>query len=522
MWVTADGIVFKDLDKENHTANAYKYRGTSGIVTIPSAVVDPDGNVYTVTKMTAWNNYSWDKVQEITIPDSVTEIQAQMFGSSLTKATISGNVKTLGRIFNGCTNLKDVTIPDTVESLSGTFNKCSSLESINMPSKLKSIGASTFEGCTALKAIDIPETVEEISSYAFRNCSSLTEIKLPSAIKTLAKGEFSGCSNLTKIEMSGNITEIPAEAFRNDAKLTSIPIDMSKVTSIGSMAFSGCSALAFDNGVLDLSSLKTIEKKARSWDQGAFQGCKGITSIKLGEGLQIIPTDTFRECSNVNTIEIPNSVTEIQTKAFYKTDAQTIAIGSDDSSNLTKIGASAFTDNSAGSKITINTSKSNVTIGNNAFGTQDNVKWTIPSIDTDDKIAEGGLTLQEAINTAAATLDKADDTIILKKDVMLSDGIKIPKGANITIKTEDDTYTVCPNPELKDPLFTVPQNSTLTFDGGVILNGLKQLGNLIKGDGGDVAIKNGTFKGAVSGNECNKGAIIMDGGNLAMTGGIIE
>ena len=48
-----------------------------------------------------------------------------------------------------------------------------------------------------------------------------------------------------------------------------------------------------------------------------FSGCKGLTSVTIGDNVMSIGDNTFHFCSSLTSIEIPNSVTSIGGWVFY-------------------------------------------------------------------------------------------------------------------------------------------------------------------------------------------------------------
>ena len=91
------------------------------------------------------------------------------------------------------------------------------------------------------------------------------------------------------------------------------------VTSIGNFAFWGCS---------DLTSLD-IPNSVTSIENYAFCYCSGLTSVSIPNSVTSIGICVFYGCSDLTSVSIPNSVTSIGNRAFYGcTGLTSVTIGS--------------------------------------------------------------------------------------------------------------------------------------------------------------------------------------------------
>lgn len=105
-------------------------------------------------------------------------------------------------------------------------------------------------------------------------------------------------------------SEEPAPWSEYSDIITSITIDYG-VTSIGTSAFTGCSNVQQIN----------IPDSVEHIDPYAFSFCKGLHTVKLPASLTLISEDLFAECANLKNIDIPGSVTEIGANAFLRCTA---------------------------------------------------------------------------------------------------------------------------------------------------------------------------------------------------------
>ena len=79
------------------------------------------------------------------------------------------------------------------------------------------------------------------------------------------------------------------------------------VTRIGSSAFNGCTGL---------TSIK-IPNSVTSIGSSAFRGCSGLTSITIPNSVTSIGDYAFSSCTGLTSVTIPNRVTSIGDYAFY-------------------------------------------------------------------------------------------------------------------------------------------------------------------------------------------------------------
>lgn len=214
----------------------------------------------------------------------------------------------------------DIIIPKTIEYNSTlytvvaieeyAFSSCSNITNITFAEgieDLTTIGNSAFASCSKLESIEIPSCVTSIGSYAFSGCSKLNNATL-SSITTIQTSTFSGCTSLTSFTIPSSVTSIQSNAF-SDCGLTSIIIP-STVTTLSSNAFMNCSNLesvtfASGTGIATLSS-------------DVFKGCSRLQEVNfLNTGLKTIQEKAFENCTALETITIPASVTSISANPFY-------------------------------------------------------------------------------------------------------------------------------------------------------------------------------------------------------------
>ena len=207
--------------------------------------------------------------------------------------------------FEDWTRLESITIPDQVKELQGTFDGCSALKTVVLPAGLETIGTYVFRNCESLESIVIPESVGIIGKYAFAGCSSLNGITIPDTVTELRYNAFDGCSSLESVSLPSGLESIPENAFSNCSSLKSIALP-DGLTAIGGYAFKGCSSL---ESVSIPSGVTEIPKYA-------FYECTALNTLTLGAGLTSVGEAAFSYCSTLSNITIPSGVTSIGKWAF--------------------------------------------------------------------------------------------------------------------------------------------------------------------------------------------------------------
>ena len=222
-----------------------------------------------------------------------------------------------------------------------------SSQNVTIPEELgdyqvTAIGSRAFYGKPITRVV-IPDTVTIINDYAFQNCTGLREVVLSERLSKLGLAVFGNCAALKKIEIPKSLTTADA----NRVTMNEAPFGgsgLSQVTfeegtsRIPMQLFMGCKNLRS----IDIpGSITTIESFA-------FVN-SGLEEVTFHEGLEIIGSYAFQN-TNLTKLKLPDTVTSINDYAF-KNNANLADVTL--SKRLTKLGLAVFGNCAALKKIEI-------------------------------------------------------------------------------------------------------------------------------------------------------------------------
>ncbi len=242
------------------------------------------------------------KLKSVTFPSTLTSIPEYAFGdcTSLEKIVLPASVRRIGsRAFLNCSALKSISFNKGLEFIGEwAFSKCSALESLDFPATLSEISQNAFGDCTSLKELTFPAAKLTLDRNVFSECDSIESLTFEDASKvTLGISCFSSCDKLAEVEIKKGYLDLPASAFGGCAALSEI--DFSRITSIGSSAFSGC---------ISLPAEITLSEKITELGDSAFAWCTSLEKMILPEGCANIARFAFRGCTALREITVGNTL----------------------------------------------------------------------------------------------------------------------------------------------------------------------------------------------------------------------
>ncbi|MBE6584734.1 MAG: hypothetical protein E7649_07175 [Ruminococcaceae bacterium] len=266
-------------------------------------------------------DYEGTVIEQYRIPSYLFYQDGEMLSIAMPSAVLE-----VGRYaFYGCTALTEVNMGDSnVQEIDEySFYGCVALETVTMPDTVKVIRDSAFGGCVALSEITMSRGLEEIGYRAFYDCSSLTSITLYHNVVSIADDAFIGCDTLYEV-FNASILEVTLGGEDNgyvayNAYIVHNSLYDEKLhdVTIGNLVFKKSDDSWFLVGhnetgdTLDLTSFQYGGKTVNSYIivARAFQNDGHIVTVNIGNAVEVIGTDAFRDCTALKNVSFANNTT---------------------------------------------------------------------------------------------------------------------------------------------------------------------------------------------------------------------
>ena len=302
-------------------------------------------------------------------------------------------------------------------------------------------------------------------------------LTIPDRVTAIGEGAFTNLEGLRTIIIPSTVKRIEQNAFRNNTTLENVIIqekDGEGVEYIGNSAFNGCSNLQTIN----------LPDTITTIGGSCFRYCTKINNVKLPSNLKTLNGQTFSGCTNLQNIELPQNLESLNAECFEGTSITKIKLPK----NLSSIGNGA---------LSISTLQEIDTSENNYFEFKNEILYS-----KDLKTLVVALS-----NVTSINMESTVETI---QGFAFSYCNKL-SNINITEKVKSIGKSAFSNPNLKEitvepknDYFTAVNNNLYSFDGTILYRLF---------DTGDVTIKDGVkniVRGALSNNGTIKSITLPD------------
>lgn len=317
------------------------YNGTQTRLWVPGRILD-----YPVTAIGDGAFEANGAIEEVFLPDSVTQIGAMAFKNCTALKTVIGDgVKSIGdEAFLNCTNLSfvrfnaedmgvvigqdsftntpiveeedldgllDITLNQTTEDANGTSAPVCSNNLFVTEAVYKegftTIPAKTHYNNLRLRQVYLPESMRWIGSEAFGECPQLDYVKIHDGVTFIAEDAFRNSPNVYFCIYTSDMSQVSyAEQYAIDHN---IPYD--KVFWGGNMetADSDVVVKRYEEGMIHIpqmdqyenSHLETVylPESVKTIGSEAFAYCGALQMVDLYDGIEQIADDAFKGSSQV-------------------------------------------------------------------------------------------------------------------------------------------------------------------------------------------------------------------------------
>ena len=240
-----------------------------------------------------------------------------------------------------------VSVPACVEAIeAGAFGN-SEMFDVLLPDGLIKIGAGAFCGCKNLEKINIPATVRLIEDEAFADCPNL-DITLPEKVrlgKDVIRGTLTDRQNLAAEQARQAEAERAAEAARQ-AEAARKAEEEQRVLLDAARAAEEEKKREHTKGLMfekNGDSYKVTGYRGKEKDivipgtyndlpvktiaDEAFEGKDYIETVEIGDSVEVIEWNAFKDCSCLWWVRLPASLETIEDDAFEGCGITELKIG---------------------------------------------------------------------------------------------------------------------------------------------------------------------------------------------------
>ena len=253
---------------------------------------------------------------------------------------IPDTVTTIARgAFWGCKYITgNLVIPENVTAIErSAFERASGFTGdLFIPDSVTYIGYSAFHSATGFDGnLTLPSGITTVADYAFYGLTEITgDLIIPYGVTTIGEYAFSNSAFTGRLILPESLVAIERGAFASSRFVGSLVIPRS-VTTVGERAFSGVAGFTGDLVIPG----NVVEIGAWAFSGGLDGSNSEFTGLTISYGVSTIGESAFSNVNFVGHLVIPDSVTEIGSRAF---DWNRGFTGLTLSANITRIEERAF------------------------------------------------------------------------------------------------------------------------------------------------------------------------------------
>lgn len=215
------------------------------------------------------------------------------------------------------TTILDKTIPIT-EIGARAFYKNESVQNVNIGNGIKTIGEEAFAWCSNIETLSFGSTVKEIKKAAFARIDKLKRVGLPSSVEIIGYEAFSSGQSLEYVMLGKGLKKIENYAFNGCPNLSEVEVE-------------------------DLSAWCSVDLSGETSNPMFFSHSFSIrgkkqSTLKIPYGVKFIKPYTFTYCSDINKLELSETVERIGRESFSRSGLEKL----ENTMNVERIDMYAF------------------------------------------------------------------------------------------------------------------------------------------------------------------------------------
>lgn len=258
--------------------------------------------------------------------------------------------------FYNQSGVESLKLPSTITKIGDyAFSDCVSLKTVNIPYGA-TVGEKIFENCKKLQDLTVAgdgETAQELYLYFGKTSTKNPKITIPENLtvrfsegtETLKEGMFSSLSNnvkkvvfpstQTSLGTQNEITFV--EAFESSSEVVKVTDGVLFTESGKNLYYYPMTlqnkTLTLGTEVTSVGIVKnnpyleevTINGNLTSLSEGAFENCTALTKATFNGSLSVIPDRAFYDCEKLSSFKFPSNLTKIGS-AFTRVAIETVRI----------------------------------------------------------------------------------------------------------------------------------------------------------------------------------------------------
>lgn len=280
-----------------------------------------------------------EKLTDISLPDTVTKIGDYVFGwcGSLTSIAIPKNVNSMGvNPCSACSKLMAICVDEKNKNFGSEFGVLydksltkiigypagKTETSFRIPASVNSIEQYAFVGCRNLKEILAQNNITNIGCEAFMDCENLASFTIPDGVSIL-NGVFTRCKKISYIILPKTITKIEYGEFCDTMHLKDIYYGGSEedwrkisISSYSNEKLSGVT-IHYNSSGPDIVEEMDTDFVIKDGVLIKYRGTPVDGVVRIPDGVVVIGKDVFKDRTDITTVYIPRSVTEVEDGAFH-------------------------------------------------------------------------------------------------------------------------------------------------------------------------------------------------------------